>query len=108
VSVSSKKTLVAVACVFCLGVTTGSALAQERPDAKYPNPSGQDSNPGKTTVKPTQTAPPSESNGKKADQAAGCSTPTTAADAGASAPKKKTVCTTSGDKAAAPKKPDQR
>ena len=30
---------------------------QERPDARYPNPSGQDSNPGTTTVKPTKTAP---------------------------------------------------
>ena len=73
---------------------------QERPDARYPNPSGQDSNPGKTVVKPTKPAPPSANPedartstkgaaakqtyqaGKKPDASAGCSTPTDAKSAG--------------------------
>ncbi len=96
---------------------------QSRPDARYPNPSGQDSAPKQTTVKPTQTAPPSANpedpststkgksaentyqTGKKADASAGCSTPTDARSAGVDPSSaqgqrredgKKTVCTTAG------------
>jgi hypothetical protein len=98
---------------------------QERPDARYPNPSGQDSNPSSTTVKPTKTAPPTSNpeksrsattgaaakqtyeDGKKRDDAAGCSTPTDAKSARTKQPNKansgpqargqQTVCTTSGE-----------
>jgi len=126
------KAMIAIACAALIGAAAGPAFSQEtqqRPDARYQNPSGQDSNPGKTTVKPTQTAPKSSnpedarsstkgeaaeqtySGVKKADDAAGCSTPTTAADAGVKgndanrrANGKKTVCTTAGDKGAVPAK----
>lgn len=90
--------------------------AQQRPDARYPNPSGQDSKPSTTTVKPTPTPQSSKApqdsttggassetyqNGKKRDTAPGCSTPTDAASAQGSKPSQaragdKTVCTTSG------------
>lgn len=93
-----------------------------RPDARYPNPSGQDSNPSQTVVKPTTQAPASKNPedartstkgdaanqtfeaGKRADASAGCSTPTDAASAGVTpstaepkrADGKRTVCTTAG------------
>jgi hypothetical protein len=97
--------------------------SQARPDARYPNPSGHDSNPSQTTVKPTTTAPASKNpedartstkgaaasqtyqTGKKKDDSAGCSTPTDAASAGVKTPNRdpnaradgnRTVCTTSG------------
>src|SRR5689334_14299619 len=71
---------------------------KQEPDARYPNPSGQDSNPSTTRVKPTRPATSSKTPqdsttpqarnettnvpGKKADVAGGCSTPTDAASAG--------------------------
>jgi hypothetical protein len=96
-----------------------------RPDARYPNPSGQDSNPGTTPVKPTKTAPPTAhpedsrpsttgaasrqtyqgAGGKKPSDNTGCSTPTDPVSAGVKVPDsqatqqrqgKQTVCTTSG------------
>jgi hypothetical protein len=78
---------------------TATPPAETRPDARYPNPSGQDSNPGTTVVKPTKPAPktaqPTNSqsrtsadakkqtsqSSKIGDAAAGCSTPTDAASA---------------------------
>jgi hypothetical protein len=117
--------LVASACVACASLQATAQTAetpQARPDARYPNPSGHDSKPSTTQVNPTK-PPPASANpedartstkggaakqtyttGKKADDAAGCSTPTTAADAGVApadartrADGKKTVCTTSGE-----------
>ncbi len=103
--------------------TSAPPGTQNRPDARYPNPSGQDSNPSSSPVKPTKTAPanahPEDSqpattgaasnntyhDGKKPDDSAGCSTPTDAASAGVKVPDrrstqerqgKQTVCTTSG------------
>jgi hypothetical protein len=93
-----------------------------RPDARYPNPSGQDSNPSQTVVKPTTQAPASKNPedartstkgdaahqtfeaGKRADASAGCSTPADAASAGVTpstaqpkrADGKRAVCTTAG------------
>lgn len=113
-------------CTGLLIVSVANAqtppATQARPDARYQNPSGQDSAPSQTRVNPTKTAPttahpedPSTatkgqsaqqtySAGKKADDAAGCSTPTTAADAGVApadsrtrANGQKTVCTTTGE-----------
>lgn len=105
-----------------------SAPTQSRPDARYAKPSGQDSNPGKTTVKPTKTAPntpatlpPSvkpggytAASGKKPDTAPGCSTPTDAQSAhvdtgqnpvtGERGPNQ-TVCTTSGADSSSAREP---
>jgi hypothetical protein len=97
------------------------------PDARYPNPSGQDSQPGKTQPKTTKPATSSktpqdsrttsqarnesEVSGKKADVAGGCSTPTDAASAHTSTHEpptdqskkrvaskgEQTVCTTTGE-----------
>lgn len=106
--------------------STDPNATQKRPDARYSNPSGQDSAPSTTTVKSTKTAPPTGNpeksqpettgkasrdtytDGKKRDDAAGCSTPTDAksaqsANRGANnartpgASGKGTVCTTSGE-----------
>jgi hypothetical protein len=110
-----------IALAGAAGAQTSPA-PQTRPDARYPNPSGQDSQPSQTRVNPTKTAPPSSnpedastatkgdaakraySAGKKADDSAGCSTPTTAADAGTApadsrtrASGEKVVCTTTGN-----------
>jgi hypothetical protein len=102
--------------------------AQQRPDARYPNPSGQDSKPSTTTVKPTPTPKSSKApqdsttgaassetyqNGKKRDTAPGCSTPTDAASAQGSKPSQaragdKTVCTTSGAEGQSAKQPQTR
>ena len=95
------------------GAVFAQAPPQQRPDARYPNPSGQDSKPSSTEVNPTKPAPPSTSQnssrgaaakdtyvtGKKPDVSGGCSTPTDAASAGAQPSRgaDKTVCTTSGE-----------
>jgi hypothetical protein len=79
--------------------TPAPSSTQTRPDARYPNPSGQDSNPGQTRVKPTKPAPDPRASatepstgekskdtyagaeGRKRDNSMGCSTPTEARDA---------------------------
>jgi len=102
--------------------TSTPSSSATRPDARYPNPSGQDSNPSQTVVKPTTQAPASKNpedartstkgdaadqtfaTGKRSDSSAGCSTPTDAASAGVTssgaqprrADGRRTVCTTAG------------
>jgi hypothetical protein len=125
--------LIAVGCVALSGPVLAQSSSsppdtssQERPDARYPNPSGQDSNPSSTKVEPTKTAPPSKKpqdssrgeaaketyvDGKKRDVAGGCSTPTDAASAKGTRhtarpdEKDKTVCTTSGEGTQSAKEP---
>lgn len=132
--VALMKLQLALACSLALACT-GAAMAQttqqpqsapqNRPDARYHHPSGQDSKPSTTTVKPTKPAPrtahPEDPHGettgeaakqtyqagKKSDDTAGCSTPT---DASRAQPKpsdqkarqsrhgKQTVCTTTGER----------
>ena len=113
-----------------LMLTTASlAVAQsteQRPDARYSKPSGQDSQPSTTEVKPTKPAPPSKTpqdssrgaaapntyvTGKKPDVAGGCSTPTDARSAGVdkrgAQNNDKTVCTNSGEGSQSATKPKQ-
>ena len=103
---------------------------QARPDARYPNPSGQDSRPSTTTVKPTPAPPASKApqdgkageasnntyvNGKKHDASGGCSTPTDAQSAHSSTKPqdaarkarddRNTVCTTSGENGQSAREP---
>jgi hypothetical protein len=112
-----------IAALLAFAAHAQAQAPQERRDARYPNPSGQDSNPGKTEVKPTKPAPrsanPEDAHsatkgaaaeqtyqaGKKADASAGCSTPTDAQSAGAAGGDTRggvhkdgtrTVCTTTG------------
>ena len=125
---------VLLACGGCLATaevaqaqnTSQPETTQRRPDARYPNPSGQDSNPSTTTVKPTKPAPSTKTpqnsttgqaskqtynDGKKRDAAGGCSTPTDAKSAHDNKDKKptdaadKTVCTTTGENSQSEKKP---
>jgi hypothetical protein len=102
--------LMSLSAVLALSVGS-SALAQSRPDANYPNPSGQDSKPNTTPPKKsaTESAPqkpssnprqadPSQDNGagkqtyegntgKKMDTSPGCSTPTDARSPQTQAPR---------------------
>jgi hypothetical protein len=120
---TSPRFLFALAAIAATTLTFGQSSptpdpqsSQQRPDARYPKPSGQDSKPSTTTVKPTPTPKSSRApqdsttggadqqtyqDGKKRDTAPGCSTPTDAASAQSSKPSQqrsgdKTVCTTSG------------
>jgi hypothetical protein len=125
-----------VATSFAVAQAAGAqeskpSTAQERPDARYPNPSGQDSKPSTTRVEPTKPAPSSKTpqdstrgeaddntyvTGKKRDAAGGCSTPTDAQSANVATDKTRpgdsksrksseTVCTTSGASGQSAKEP---
>jgi hypothetical protein len=102
--------IVAISFGALAGAQSPARTPQARPDAAYPKPSGQDSNPSKTEVRPTETpkgakTEPSQTpragdssqkaaaspetyagaSGKKANVAGGCSTPTDARSAGVQA-----------------------
>lgn len=110
---TAKTVLLSVIATALAGHAIAQTTPQQRPDARYPNPSGQDSAPSKTEVKPTKPAPPSKApqdssrgeaapntyvDGKKKDVSGGCSTPTDAQSAGAKTrDADKTVCTNSGE-----------
>jgi hypothetical protein len=118
------KLQVTLTCVGSLLICAAAQAQtpQTRPDARYPSPSGQDSRPSTTMVKPAPAPPVSKApqdgkrgaaapntyvEGRKRDASGGCSTPTDAQSAQSSSnpqdsakkPRddKNTVCTTSGE-----------